>query len=123
VLATITGERATDIIHCGELALTVAACIHLVSARIDQFSFRRMAFRHGATSGDEPSNMDARIGPLSCHSAAIAIRSALPMKFTPQRLVRIPEAFNNADWIFEPKIDGFRALAHVQAHRSTLVSR
>jgi bifunctional non-homologous end joining protein LigD len=41
----------------------------------------------------------------------------------PMRLLRIPEAFDNSDWIFEPKMDGFRALAHVEGHRCTLVSR
>jgi bifunctional non-homologous end joining protein LigD len=41
----------------------------------------------------------------------------------PMRLLRIPEAFDHPDFIFEPKIDGFRALAHVEGHRATLVSR
>jgi bifunctional non-homologous end joining protein LigD len=39
------------------------------------------------------------------------------------RLLRIPEAFDHPDWIFEPKMDGFRALAYVEGHRCTLVSR
>jgi hypothetical protein len=38
-------------------------------------------------------------------------------------LVRVPEAFDNSDWIFEPKLDGFRALAIVRGHRCELVSR
>jgi bifunctional non-homologous end joining protein LigD len=42
---------------------------------------------------------------------------------TPMRLLRIPEPFDDPEWIFEPKMDGFRALAHVQGHRCTLVSR
>jgi bifunctional non-homologous end joining protein LigD len=42
---------------------------------------------------------------------------------TPMRLLRIPQAFDNPEWIFEPKMDGFRALAHVEGHRCTLVSR
>jgi bifunctional non-homologous end joining protein LigD len=39
------------------------------------------------------------------------------------RLLRIPEPFDHSDFIFEPKLDGFRALAHVKGHRSELVSR
>jgi bifunctional non-homologous end joining protein LigD len=38
-------------------------------------------------------------------------------------LLRIPEPFDNRDWIFEPKMDGFRALAHIKGDRCTLVSR
>lgn len=43
--------------------------------------------------------------------------------FHPMRLLRIPEAFDHPDWISEPKMDGFRALARVEGHRCTLVSR
>jgi hypothetical protein len=39
------------------------------------------------------------------------------------RLLRIPEPFNRPDLIFEPKLDGFHALAHVRGHRCELVSR
>ena len=42
---------------------------------------------------------------------------------TPMRLRCIPEPFDHADFIFEPKLDGFRALAHVRGHRCELVSR
>jgi bifunctional non-homologous end joining protein LigD len=42
---------------------------------------------------------------------------------SPMRLLRIPEPFDHADWIFEPKLDGFRALAHIEGHRCTLISR
>jgi bifunctional non-homologous end joining protein LigD len=39
------------------------------------------------------------------------------------RLLRIPEPFDHPDFIFEPKIDGFRALAYIRGHRCQLVSR
>jgi bifunctional non-homologous end joining protein LigD len=42
---------------------------------------------------------------------------------TPMRLLRIPEPFNHRDFIFEPKLDGFRAIAHARGHRCELVSR
>jgi bifunctional non-homologous end joining protein LigD len=38
-------------------------------------------------------------------------------------LVRIPEAFDHPDWLFEIKHDGFRALAIVDGHQCELVSR
>jgi len=37
-------------------------------------------------------------------------------------LIRIAEAFDHPDRVFELKHDGFRALAHVEGHRCTLVS-
>jgi bifunctional non-homologous end joining protein LigD len=42
---------------------------------------------------------------------------------TPMRLLRIPEPFDHPDFIFEPKLDGFRALAHVRGHHCELTSR
>ena len=41
----------------------------------------------------------------------------------PMRLLRIPEPFDHPDFLFEPKLDGFRALALVRGHRCELVSR
>jgi bifunctional non-homologous end joining protein LigD len=38
-------------------------------------------------------------------------------------LVRIPDAFDHPDWLFELKLDGFRALAHIEGHHCKLVSR
>jgi bifunctional non-homologous end joining protein LigD len=42
---------------------------------------------------------------------------------TPMRLLCIPEPFDHPDFLFEPKIDGFRALAYVRGHRCELVLR
>lgn len=41
----------------------------------------------------------------------------------PMRLLRIPEPFDHPDFLFEPKLDGFLALAHIRGHRCELVSR
>jgi bifunctional non-homologous end joining protein LigD len=38
-------------------------------------------------------------------------------------LIRVAGAFDHPDWVFELKHDGFRALAHVDGHQCTLVSR
>ena len=45
------------------------------------------------------------------------------MSLTPMRLLRIPEPFDSPDFIFEPKLDGFRALAHIRGHHCELISR
>ena len=47
----------------------------------------------------------------------------VPHDLAPMRLLRIPEPFDHPDFLFEPKIDGFRALAHIEAGRCRLVSR
>ena len=41
----------------------------------------------------------------------------------PLGLIRREDAFDDADWVFELKHDGFRALAYVDAARCWLVSR
>jgi bifunctional non-homologous end joining protein LigD len=39
------------------------------------------------------------------------------------RLVSLPEPFDHADWLFELKYDGFRAMAYVQSGKAKLISR
>jgi ATP-dependent DNA ligase len=39
------------------------------------------------------------------------------------RLLRIPEPFDHSEFVYEAKLDGFRALAYVTSHRCELVSR
>ena len=38
-------------------------------------------------------------------------------------LIRVADAFDHPDWLFELKHDGFRALAQIDGHYCTLVSR
>ena len=38
----------------------------------------------------------------------------------PMRLLRIPEPFD-PEWTFEPKVDGFRAIARVHGHRCAVL--
>ena len=47
----------------------------------------------------------------------------LPRNLRPIRLSRRTEPFDSDDFIYELKIDGFRALAHLQDGRGELVSR
>jgi bifunctional non-homologous end joining protein LigD len=45
------------------------------------------------------------------------------VQFAPMPLVRIPEPFDHPERIFELKLDGFRALAHIDGHHCRLASR
>ena len=45
------------------------------------------------------------------------------MRFFPMPLATVREPFCHPDWLFEPKYDGFRALAYIDGHRCQLVSR
>src|SRR4051794_28630562 len=47
----------------------------------------------------------------------------LPEWVEPMLAVLTDERFSNPDWIFEPKLDGIRCLAFVQAGRVRLLSR
>lgn len=48
---------------------------------------------------------------------------ALPASFPPADLIQLPAAFDHNDFIFELKMDGFRALAYVDGGRARLISR
>jgi bifunctional non-homologous end joining protein LigD len=41
----------------------------------------------------------------------------------PMRLLATPEPFDDPEFVYEPKLDGFRALAYVTGHRCELLSR
>jgi bifunctional non-homologous end joining protein LigD len=48
------------------------------------------------------------------------------MRATPSvsdRSLRVREPFNHPEWIFEPKLDGFRALVYIEDDVCRLVSR
>jgi bifunctional non-homologous end joining protein LigD len=47
----------------------------------------------------------------------------MPTLHSPMRLLRIPEPFDHPEFVFEPKIDGFRALAYIRGHHCELISR
>jgi bifunctional non-homologous end joining protein LigD len=51
------------------------------------------------------------------------ICSVLATRFEPMRLTRRIEPFDHPDWIFELKLDGFRALAYIDDGKGDLVSR
>ena len=47
----------------------------------------------------------------------------LPRKMRPMRLSRRSRPFDTDQFIYELKIDGFRALAYIEASRCELISR
>ena len=59
---------------------------------------------------------------LNERSRYTEIRLPVPT-FTPAELQHLPVAFDHDDFIFELKMDGFRALAYVDEHQTRLVSR
>ena len=48
--------------------------------------------------------------------------TSLP-KLSPMALIQIPAPFDDPDFLYEVKFDGFRALAYVDDGRCELVSR
>lgn len=49
--------------------------------------------------------------------------SKYPIKWRPQLATLADEPFDNKDWIFETKFDGYRALAQIKDKKATLISR
>jgi ATP-dependent DNA ligase len=54
--------------------------------------------------------------------AAILLRT-MSLQFQPMPLLKRPLPFDDPDWIFELKYDGFRALAVIEHGRAQLISR
>ena len=50
----------------------------------------------------------------------IVLDTVLPV-VQPTPLASVRDPFNDPDWLFEPKWDGFRALAYIKGHRCQLV--
>jgi bifunctional non-homologous end joining protein LigD len=52
-----------------------------------------------------------------------AIKAPFPSSFSPMLATLIEKPFNDPNWIFEPKLDGYRILASVREGKTHLVSR
>src|SRR6187200_605646 len=76
--------------------------------------------QNGSNCGPRSADYMGAAATLDALVGSIRSRS---MPLTPMRLLRIPDPFDHPDFIFEPKLDGFRVLAHVRGHRCELVSR
>jgi len=57
-------------------------------------------------------------------SRSVTLKPALPLAhFTPADLIRLREPFDSEEYLFELKMDAFRALAHLSGDGTRLVSR
>lgn len=69
-------------------------------------------------AGGYPANLYSGAGS---HAGKIEVLS--PPRFNPAELAKLPGAFDHDDFLFELKMDGFRALAYIGASQCELVSR
>jgi bifunctional non-homologous end joining protein LigD len=81
----------------------------------------RFAAAHDSTSDDrsvlpEPNYRAARLVPEGR-------AERLPAKLAPMHAKAGESAFNDASWMWEPKLDGYRALAFIHGNRVRLLSR
>src|SRR5437879_2614343 len=58
-----------------------------------------------------------------CWTGSRRIEVAVIPDFTPMRLAVRTEPFDHSDWLYELKLDGFRALAVIESGTCRLVSR
>ena len=67
----------------------------------------------------------AGIDPAGLNLAAIdgAVPAVMPEKLSPMLATLVKKPFSGPQWLFEPKLDGYRILARLQDGRVTLISR
>jgi ATP-dependent DNA ligase len=76
-------------------------------------------YSHGRSPESSPAKIRTKLASLSSK-----LKTTLPLpQFTPASPRLRPTAFDHEDYIFELKMDGFRALAHVGPDETRLVSR
>lgn len=74
-----------------------------------------------ALADSQPSRPESTVNP---RLESVYTKGTLPLpQFSPVNLTRFPDAFDHPDFVFELKMDGFRALAHIDANETRLVSR
>ena len=93
---------------------------HVTLYDAERHPHHALAVGHGGDEADALLDLWTTLIDRSAPAEAIAHVAAA---YIPMRLLRIPEPFDSPDFIFEPKLDGFRALAHVRGHHCELVSR
>ena len=65
----------------------------------------------------------AEPSPLHAHELKGARRAKLPAQLEPMQATLTKEPFANDDWLFEPKLDGVRAIVTIDQGAATLRSR
>lgn len=67
------------------------------------------------------SPSDAKVGAQGRRDS-LDVPVLFPL-ISPMPLARVHAPFDHDEWIFEPKLDGFRALAYIEGGAARLVSR
>jgi len=84
--------------------------------------------RNTNSEATESAELGAAKSPAFLASSAIkslpgAIRNPMPRAISPMLATAVDKPFDNPDWLFEIKWDGYRAVAFIDAGRVRLVSR
>lgn len=89
------------------------------SKRVAKPLKKRAAKETTSANGKAPQRTKAWLGEF----AGKAKKSAMPQRIAPMLATLIDEPFDNKDWIFEIKWDGYRAVAYCNKKNVELVSR
>lgn len=71
----------------------------------------------------KPVAIDSALGAFSPDSLKGAQKAAMPTAVRPMLATLVDAPFDNDDWIYEVKWDGYRAVAYIDKGRTHLVSR
>jgi bifunctional non-homologous end joining protein LigD len=74
-------------------------------------------------SGAKPSARQRSSRPESLEGVPKARKAAFPRTMAPMLATLAKVPFSHPDWVFEPKLDGLRAIAFIQDGKSKLISR
>ena len=75
-----------------------------------------------------PANTKTKKSPVTAASSVVkklagAVEKPMPTKIRPMLATSVEDAFDNPDWLFEIKWDGYRAVAFIEGGSLRLVSR
>jgi ATP-dependent DNA ligase len=75
------------------------------------------------SNGGVHANSKHGVAEVEHGKIGVALRRTVIPRIVRLPLARLHAPFDHPDWIFEPKLDGFRALAYVEHGAARLVSR
>jgi bifunctional non-homologous end joining protein LigD len=91
--------------------------------KIKPTSRRRPVSRENAAASKSESKSSALSASSAVKGLAGAIAKPMPARIHPMLATSVDEPFDNPDWLFEIKWDGYRAVAFIQHGEVRLVSR
>jgi bifunctional non-homologous end joining protein LigD len=89
----------------------------------DTGEHRGKAKRTKATRSEEIKSSVPSVSSVVKASAGDPVKRALPVKIHPMLAESVEKAFDGAEWLFEIKWDGYRAIAFIDGGKVRLVSR